>query len=106
MEYVFTSKAQYSHRDADGCSRNYLLFFLNNILIFKQKIPYQEGFDNGYDRRTSIYDCYILNGMLYQKRLNKAIKYDSSVQNIREVKFPLSKNLMKQFNIPKDFKII
>jgi hypothetical protein len=107
MEFKLTSNWQYSHHDKDGCDRNYISFYLNNVLILKQKIPFDINWESGFDRRTSIYDVYLLNGKLYQKRR----KYlgcshpDNDKMRIREVSFPLSKNRLAQFNIPKDFKV-
>lgn len=98
MEYKLTANTQYSHHDKDGADRNYISYFLNGVLILKQKIPFDTNWEKGFDRRTSIYDEYILNGKMYQKRSK-----DNS--EIREVSYPLSKKLLTPFNIPKDFRI-
>ena len=107
MEYTLTKKYQYSHHDKDGADRNYILYFLNNILILKQKIPFDPRWDKGFDRRTSIYDEYILNGKIYQKRNRYygCSDPDNNRIEVRDVSFPLSKKLLKQFNIPEDLKI-
>lgn len=61
----------------------------------------------GFDRRTSIYDEYILNGKLYQKRRKwlGCSNDDNDKTEIREVTFPLSKKILAQFNIPDNFRI-
>lgn len=105
MEFKLTSNWQYSHHDKDGCDRNYLSFYLNDILILKQKIPFDVNLESGFDRRTSIYDIYLLNGRLYQKRCKNFGCSHPDKSKIREVSFPISKEKLKQFNIPKDFKI-
>lgn len=98
--YKLDSKDQMSKHCKDGKDRNFLLYFLNDIKIFQQKIPFNEEYEKGYDRRTSIYDEYILNNKLYQTR------YELDTKKERHVSFPLSKERLKQFNIPKDFKIV
>lgn len=99
-----TKKYQYSKHCKDGKDRNYLIYFLNGIEILKQKIPFNENFEHGFDRRTSITNEYILNGKIYQTRyFHEAC--GSEPKNIRNVSFPLSKNKLKKFNIPKDLKI-
>lgn len=108
MEYKLTINRQYSHHDKDGVDRNYISYYLNDILILKLKIPFDTNWEHGFDRRTAIYDEYILNGRLYQKRR----KYygcchpDNDKTKIRNVSFPLSKKIMQEFNIPKDLKIL
>jgi len=72
------------------------LYFLNDILIFKQKSPFDE---------TSEYGCgkwhysneYLLNGKLYQTRFDE--------NKSRNVSYPVSQKNLTQFNIPKDLKI-
>ena len=107
MEFKLTSKCQYSHHDGDGCDRNYQLFYLNDILILKQKIPFDTNWERGFDRRTSIYDVYLLNGRLYQKRCkNFGCSHPDNVKSeVREVYYPISKKKLEQFNIPKDCRI-
>lgn len=98
--YKLDSKSQMSKHCKDGKDRNYLSYFLNDIKIFQQKIPFNEDYEKGYDRKTSIYDEYILNNKLYQTR------YDLDTKKERHVSFPLSKERLKQFNIPQNFKIV
>mgnify|MGYP001587001692 CR=1 FL=1 len=99
MEYKLTLKAQHSKKCVDGKQRNFLLFFLNNVLILKQKIPYDESCEKGFDVKTSINNIYLLNNKLYQERISDTTKKK------RIVKFPISKKKLEQFNIPKDLKI-
>lgn len=107
MELKLTSNWQYSHHDKDGCDRNYISFYLNDILILKQKIPFDTNEEKGFDRRTSIYDVYLLNGNLYQKRRKwlGCCHPDNDKTGIREVYFPISKKKLAQFNIPQDVRI-
>ena len=104
MELNLTSKWQFSYHDNDGKDRNYILFFLNGVLILKQKCPY----DTNWERLTSIYDVYLLNGKLYQKRRKNfgCSHPDNDKTKIREVSFPISKKILKQFNIPNNTKIL
>lgn len=107
MEFKLTSNFQYSHHDKDGCDRNYLSFYLNDILILKQKIPFDTNCEIGFDRKTSIYDVYLLNGRIYQKRTKHfgCLHPDNDKSEVREVSYPLSKKILNQFDIPKDFKV-
>ena len=59
MEFKLTSHWKYSHHDKDGCDRNYISFYLNGVLILKQKIPFDTDWEKGFDRRTAIYDVYV-----------------------------------------------
>jgi hypothetical protein len=107
MKYKLTSKAQLSKRGKDGKSRNFLIYFLNDIQIFKQKIPFDRTYERGFDRNVRIYDDYILNGKIHQKRRkNYGCSHpDNDKTNIREVSFPVSKKILAPFEIPKDLKI-
>ena len=108
MEFKLTTNRQYSHHDKDGCDRNYLSYYLNDVLIFKQKIPFDTNWEKGFDRRTSIYDDYLLNGKIYQKRTKQygCNHPDNDKSEIREVSFPVSKKILLQFNIPIDLKLM
>lgn len=107
MDLKLTSKRQYSHHDKDGCDRNYLSIYLNDILILKQKIPFDTTWDLGFDRRTSIYDIYLLDGKIYQKRCkNFGCSHPDNIKSeVRNVCYPISKNKLAQFNIPKNHRI-
>lgn len=109
MEYTLTVHKQYSKQCKDGKHRNYILFFLNGIQILKQKIPFDTDWSPGHDRRTGIYDAYILNGKIYQTRLHdygwSSVTKKPELGKERHVSFPLSKKVMEQFQIPKDLKI-
>ena len=104
--YKLTCKDQYNKKCVDGKSRNFLLFFLNDVQILKQKIPFDESYDRGFDKRTAIYDIYLLNGKIYQTRTSDVVGCGSDKHGkTRNVKFPVSKSKLEQFNIPKDLKI-
>lgn len=113
MEYKLTCKLKHAKHCKDGKDRNILQYFLNNILILEQKYPFDDNYDNGYQYTTDIHDEYLLNGNLYQTR-----QYESSSvwwrrfhnkqqdkDKIRNVKYPISKKILEQFNIPKDYRI-
>jgi len=106
-EYFLTKHYQYGKECKDGKQRNFLLYFLNGLLILKQKIPYDEKYDKGFDKITLIEDEYILNGRMYQTRSAKIWCGSSpDVTYIpRKVCYPLSKGRLCVFNIPKDQRI-
>lgn len=97
MHYILTIKIQYSKKCKDGKYRNFLLFFLNDVKILTQKNPYDESYYLGYDKRLCYKNIFLLNNNLYQTR------YDE--KRSRDVKFPVSKKILKQFDIPKNMKI-
>jgi hypothetical protein len=95
MEYKLTQKIQLSKKCKDGKSRSYLIYFLNDVKILKQKLPYEEDYDHGHQHHTDINNVYLLGGKLHQTRT----KYNKS----RDIYFPISRN--KLIGIPNDFKI-
>jgi hypothetical protein len=101
MEYKLTCKVQCSKKCADGKKRNYLLYFLNGVQILRQKFPYDEGYDKGFDKRTAIYDEYLLNGSLHQTRKH----WHGCSQQPRQVRYPISKAKIQQFDIPQNHRI-
>lgn len=111
MDYILTGKYQHSKQGNDGKKRNKMLYFLNGTLILEQKVPFDENYDSGYQLRTDIDDEYLLDGYLYQKRKYvpsgawwRTWKYREEGK-LREVKYPISKKILKPFNIPKGLKI-
>jgi len=105
MEYKLTRKSQYSKKCADGKSRNFLLYFLNDVQILKQKIPYDESIDKGFDRRTAIYDDYLLNGRIYQTRTSDCWCGKTELGKTRKVSFPDSKLKLQELKVPINLKI-
>ena len=96
MEYKLTNKYQHSKHLKNGTRRSMLLYFLNNILIFSQKVPFDENSEYGYSK-WHITNEYLLNNKLYQTRIGD--------NKERIVSYPISKNKLKEFDIPKDIKI-
>jgi len=106
MVHKLTKHYQYNKKCKDGKSRSFILYFLNDDLLFKQKLPYDENWEKGFDHRTSIYDEYILNGKIHQTR-TVGWRCGSKNDNLktRQVSFPLSKRkLTEQYVLP-DVKI-
>ena len=99
MEYKLTTKCQHAKRLKNGKCRTLLLYFLNNVLIFKQKLPFDENMEYGYTK-CYIEDEYLLNNKIYQTRF---IEHDGSDK--RNVSYPVSKKMLSQFEIPTDLKI-
>jgi len=111
MDYKLTCNVKHVKHCKDGKDRNILQYFLNGVLILEQKYPFDTDYDRGYDHRTDIRDEYLLNGKLYQTRQYKPSDIwwrcfkNKQEGKIRNVKYPISKKLLEQFNIPKDFRI-
>lgn len=100
MMFKLKSKSQINKHCKDGKDRSYLCYFLNDVKILQQKLPFNENFEDGFNHRTSIYDEYILNGKMYQTR------YDDDTKKERHVSYPLSKIKLKELGVPNDFKIV
>lgn len=95
MKHELTQKVSLNKKGKDGKSRSYLIYFLNDVEILKQKLPYEEDYEYGSQHQTGIDDVYLLDGKIHQVRT----KFDKS----RIVKFPVSKNKLE--GIPNDSKI-
>lgn len=109
--YELTSHLKRS-KHCDGKFRNVLQYYLNGVLILEQKYPFDADFDYGYQFRTDIKDEYLLNGNLHQTRQYESSHYywwrcskQKKEGKVRHVKYPISKKVLSQFNIPKDVKI-
>ena len=100
MEHKLTCKYQMSKLCKDGKQRNFVLYFLDGVLILKQKVSFEETWQNGYNGCTHIEDEYILNGSIYQTR------FRVGTTEKRQVRFPLSKNKLNELGINKNEKII
>jgi len=98
MEHILEAKTQFSKKCKDGRYRNFLIYFIDGVQILKQKIPYNERYEKGFDRLTGITNEYILNGKLYQTRY-KHNGCGSKASDIREVKYPLSKKKLQELNV-------
>lgn len=94
MEFILTCKVKHSVKCKDKKRRNFLLYFINGVLILKQKYPFNEQYDYGFQYRTDICDEYILNGKMYQTRSED-----------RQCVYPISKKVLAKLNIPDDLKI-
>jgi len=111
IEYKLTVHTQHSKKGRDGRRRNYWLYFLNDVLILKQKAPFDEKWDHGWQYQTARSACFLLNGNLYQTRTIKTPLAwwrgpgVDKTPKIREVRYPISKKILEQFNIPPDTKI-
>lgn len=108
MEFILTSKTQCSKKCKDGKKRNFLLYFLNNTLILRQKFPYDDQYDKGFDKRTLIMGEYLLNGKLYQIRQHwlGCGLHDAGVHTkARHVSYPISRKRLEELQVPKDLVI-
>lgn len=98
MEFKLTCKSQLNKRGNDKKCRSYLIFFLNNVQILKQKLPFEADYENGFNHRTSFINTYLLNGNLYQTR--------EKFGKTRNVSYPISKNKLSEIGlIPDNLKI-
>lgn len=97
--FVLTIKGQHSKKCRDGKKRSFWLYYLNNILILKQKVPFDETSEYGWQNFIGLRNVYLLGNNLHQERI---IGYRDK---IRTVKFPVSKTILQALNVPTDLKI-
>lgn len=98
MNFKLTSKYQHA-QIIKGKKKNILSYFLNGKLIHKIRVPYDENYEYGVQNRTHIFDVFLLNGSIYQKR-----KHQDKFKT-RKVRYPVAKKNLEEFNIPKNLKI-
>ena len=103
--FELTRKYKHSTHGKDGKRKSFFLFFLNGVQILKQKAPFDETFEEGFNRMVSISDVYLLNGRLYQKRDSTRFNGRKQIGKIRDVSFPISKNKLTELGVPSDLKI-
>jgi hypothetical protein len=103
MEFKLTSKYQKSKKCKDGKYRNFVLYFVNGILILRQKLPFDTSYSIDSDLRTWIRNEYLLNGNLYQERIH--IEDSEKGNPSRHVRYPISKKLLNELGIPENFKV-
>ena len=111
MKHTLTSHVQRNKRGKDGKSRSYILWFVDDVQILKQKYPFDEDFDHGHQHGTHIYDVYILNGNIHQTRKYvpsgawwRSWKHKEETKE-RKVYFPLSRKKLKELGVLPDVKI-
>ena len=94
---ILTKKAQFGKNCHDGKSRNFMIYFLNNIEILRLKIPFSNDYDKGFDRKTIFTDEHILNNRLYITK-KKFICYQNDLPIYKErlVSYPISKLKLQQ----------
>ena len=105
--FTLSMNIQCSKECKDGKQRNFVSFYLNDVLLLKQKFPYDETYERGFDRRTLIYDVYLFNGKIYQKRKiwHGCMHPKNETEPFREVSYPVSRKILERLGVPKDLKI-
>jgi len=99
---------QHSKEGKDGKRKSYFLYFLNDVQILKQKAPYDENRDEGYNGKWHIGDVYLYNGRIYQTRSEpfKCGETFKSTTDCRFVSYPVSKKILNLLEVPNNLKII
>ena len=101
MSHKLTMKHQHSLHCTDGKRRNYWLFFLDGEQILKQKRPFLEYAEKGYDGFVGLKNVHLHQGRIHQDRES----YWKSEKNyrIRSVSFPVSKKKLEELGVdPKE----
>jgi len=112
-DHKLTMTYQHSKHCTDGKRRNYFIYFLDGVEILKQKAPYDETMDHGWQHRTHIDDVYLYKGNIHQTRKysgNESTWWRSSrvrdEGKERKVKFPVSKKILKELGVDPNQKIV
>ena len=92
LELELTTKVHLNKRCKDGKSRNFIVYFLNNVEILKLKIPFDTNFEAGHDKVTFFTDHYIKDGRLHIKKV-KHLGYKDGLPKSKEwwASYPISK---------------
>lgn len=106
MEYKLTTKFQHAKVLPNGKQRSLRLYFLNNVLLFTQKVPFDETSGYGVGK-WSYSNEYLFNGRIHQTRSNRKYNYENNTVEIesRDVTYPVSKRKLKELEVPNDLKI-
>lgn len=107
MNYKLDVKYQHAKRLGNGKRRSILLYFINDVLVYKQKVPFDEKSEPGV-AKWNIDNKYILDGYLYQRRHDKDWDFINGRFSVksRDVKYPLSKSLLKDIGVPNGVKLL
>lgn len=103
-DFKLTSHVSLSKKCKDGKYRNFIYYFINDVKILKQKVPFDIRYEHGFDEKIHIYDAYVFNGRIYQTR-SFCAGCGCGIKNTRQVSFPLSKRILNQLNVPFNLKI-
>jgi carboxypeptidase C (cathepsin A) len=97
-------KYQHSKHCVDGKRRNYWIYFIDGVEILRQKVPFDENGEKGFDHFVGPKDVYLYDENIHQTRQIEWKGTDNYKE--REVKFPVSKQKLKELHIKKDDKIL
>ena len=105
--HKLTCHTQLNKKCKDGKSRSFILYFLDDVLILKHKVPYDEDYDKGCDKITAIWDVYLYKGRIHQIRQKGPhwCGMDIIQNKEREVSFPVSVKKLKELGVNPDLKI-
>lgn len=100
---------QHSKHCNDGKRRSYWIFFLNGVEILRQKVPFDEHSERGFDHFVGLEDVYLYKGNIHQvrdvgwegKQHWTGIKYKK-----RKVRFPISRKKLKELGVNYGDKIL
>jgi hypothetical protein len=113
MKHKLTMTYQHSDHCTDGKRRNHLLYFLDGVLLLKQKCPFDETMDHGYGSGTHIEDVYLYNGNIHQTRQYPGNSYtwwrasrSRDKGKLRNVKYPVSKKILNELGVNRGDKIL
>jgi hypothetical protein len=107
MELNLTVKYQHAKRSKTGSCRDWRIYSINGVELFKQKIPFYANIDAGCNGKWYYENEYILNGRLHQTRYDTKYVREHGFVRIgeRKVTYPLSKKKLIEMGVPMDQKI-
>lgn len=110
MELLLTKKYKHSVRGKDGKRKNWMVFCINGVELFRQKCPFNEFAEHGWQCKWRYENIYIQNGKLFQTRYGTAWSREEGSNerirvNERHVQYPLSKKKLEELGVPLELKI-
>jgi len=105
MEYKLTMHYQHSKEGKDGKRKSYYIYFLNDVEILKQKAPFDETMEEGFNGKWYTINTYLFNGKLYQTRCSTMCNGEPAGR-VRFVSYPVSKKILRSLEVPNNIKII
>lgn len=106
MDFKLTYKYSHAKRSKSGTCRSWKIYFINDVEIFRQRVPFDENNEFGASK-WCYENQFIQNGRLHQTRYDtKYVAYHGFVKyKERKVTYPLSKKKLHEMGVPMEQKI-
>lgn len=107
MKYKLVCKYSHAKKQINGKTRSIRYYYLNNVLIFQQKVPFDENMRYGYGGKWHYENEYLLDGKLFQTRYNNVYHSVTAIYEkmCRDVYYPVSKRKLEEVGFPNGLKL-